>query len=162
MIGILIVAHAPLATALLQCARHVHGGDPEHCEALDIAANAEPVAQLDAARAMVAGLDAGEGVLVLTDLFGATPANIAAQLAHAGKVEVVTGISLPMLLRVLTYRAAVPLAALVEKAISGGTAGVMKIASTAQQNQRASGTGPDHPDSATALENEHARLQDQQ
>lgn len=131
MIGILIVAHAPLATALWQCARHVHGGDPEQCEALDITPDAEPDAQVRAARDRVAALDAGQGVLVLTDLVGATPANISAQLAEADKVEAVTGINLPMLLRVLTYRAAVPLAALVDKAISGGTEGVMKIASTA-------------------------------
>lgn len=136
MTGILVIAHAPLATALLQCARHVYGGELERCQTLDVAADAEPAAQIEGARALVASLASKEGVLVLTDLFGATPANIAAQLLVPGEVEVLTGVNLPMLLRVLTYRAAGPLAALVEKAISGGTAGVIRITSTAPQDQR--------------------------
>ena len=159
MIAILVIAHAPLATALLQCARHVYGCDPEQCETLDIAADAEPGAQIDIARTLLASLNAREGVLVLTDLFGATPANIAARLVVPGEVEVLAGVNLPMLLRVLTYRSAGPLAALVEKAISGGTAGVIRITSTAPQDQHKSQRDANDPDSA---KNEHARLHDQQ
>jgi PTS system ascorbate-specific IIA component len=72
-------------------------------------------------------LDEGNGVLVLTDMLGATPSNIAARLAAPGRVAVVAGVNLPMLVRALTYRAQ-PLAVVVEKAISGGREGVLHLA----------------------------------
>jgi len=141
MIGLLVIAHAPLADALLQCARHVYGSDPGHCSrsiAFDILPTADPAQSAEQARQLCADLDCGQGVLVLTDLFGATPANIAAQLARPGRVEVLTGASVPMVLRALSYRGSLSLAQLVEKAMVGATAGVIKIASTAPQNQQLS------------------------
>jgi len=89
-------------------------------------------------------------VLVLTDAFGATPGNIAAQLNQPGKVAVVAGINLPMLLRVLCYREGT-LAESAEKAVSGGTQGVLQVAATSVQNQIYKPQGHDL-----------ARLQDQQ
>ena len=76
----------------------------------------------------------GDGVIVLTDAFGATPGNIATQLNQPGKVAVVAGVNLPMLLRTLCYREGT-LAATVDTALAGGTQGVMQVASTAVQNQ---------------------------
>ncbi len=141
MIGLLVIAHAPLADALLCCARHVYGCDPGHCDqaaTLDVPPQADLQVLLRRARELCAGLDSGAGVLVLTDLFGATPANLAAELASPGRVEVLTGASLPMLLRALSYRAHAPLDILVEKAISGAGAGVIRISSNAPQNQHLS------------------------
>lgn len=147
MIGLLVIAHAPLADALLQCARHVYGCDPGHCVqaiAFDILPKADPAQAVEQARQMCADLDCGNGVLVLADLFGGTPANIAAQLARPGQVEVLTGASVPMLLRALSYRGSLTLAQLVEKAIAGASAGVIKIASNAPQNQQLSVPDSNH------------------
>jgi len=157
MIGLLVIGHAPLADALLQCARHVYKCDPEHCGqsvALDILPEADPLQVLEQARQACVTLNRGKGVLVLTDLFGATPANIAAQLVRPGQVEVLTGANLPMLLRALTYRGSLSLAQLVEKTLSGASAGVLKIASTAPQNQQLSIPDPDQDANARLLHNQ--------
>ena len=138
MIGVLIVAHAPLASALAQCASHVYACDPARAEnklrALDVPAGADVTATVAQARALLAQLDDGAGVLVLTDVFGATPGNIAAQLSNPPRVSVVAGVNLPMLLRALCYRDGA-LADTVEKALAGGTQGVMQVVSTPVPNQ---------------------------
>ena len=138
MIGVLIVAHAPLASALAQCASHVYACDPARAEnklrALDVPAGADVTATVAQARALLAQLDDGAGVLVLTDVFGATPGNIAAQLSNPPRVSVIAGVNLPMLLRALCYRDGA-LADTVEKALAGGTQGVMQVVSTPVPNQ---------------------------
>jgi PTS system ascorbate-specific IIA component len=138
MVGILIIAHAPLASALAQCGSHVYACDPARAEdklrTLDVPAGADVAATVDAARALLAEIDDGAGVLVLTDVFGATPGNVATQLSNPPRVSVVAGVNLPMLLRALCYRDG-KLADTVEKAIAGGTQGVMQVVSTPVQNQ---------------------------
>ena len=138
MIGVLIIAHAPLAGALAQCASHVYSCDPARAEdrvrVLDVPAGADVKEMLARARVLLAELDDGAGVLVLTDAFGATPGNIATQLANPPRVAVVAGVNLPMLLRTLCYRDG-KLADTVEKALAGGTQGVMQVVSTPVQNQ---------------------------
>ena len=128
MIGILLVAHDPLAHALLECASHVLGGQPPACIALDVLSDCDLAGVYSHARELAAQLDGGQGVLVLTDLVGATPANIAARLAQPGALEVLSGANLPMLLRALTYRNDVTLEVLAERASAGATASVMKLA----------------------------------
>ena len=161
MIGIVVISHAPLAAALLSCARHVFGQDPERSEAIDVVADAEPKALIERARTAIAAVDDGHGVLVLVDLFGATPGNIATQLASPGRVEVIAGTNLPMLLRVLTYRSELPLEALVDKALAGGASGIMKIASTPPAHQQQS-LFPHDPNDPGGPSDGNARLQDQQ
>ena len=106
-------------------------------------------------------MDRGDGVLVFVDMFGATPGNIATQLAVPGRVEVVSGVNLPMLMRTLCYRTTTAIADLPEKALGGGASGMMKIASTAPQQQR---RFPPDPNASTdaPLTDGPARLQDQQ
>ena len=175
MIGLVVIGHAPFGAALFSCARHVYGGDPERCVVVDVTADAEPSSELVRASQAVAAVDQGEGVLVLVDMFGATPGNIAAQLSQAGRVEVVAGVNVPMLMRVLCYRNTTTIADLPEKALGGGASGIMKIASTAVQHQRpltgrppprdASSNGPcADPDALPdgAPNDGRARLQDQQ
>ncbi len=137
MIGLVLVGHAPFADTLRQCASHVYGQSPERVAVVDVVADADPAGELARARAAVDAVDGGDGVLVLVDLFGATPGNIASQLVEPGRVEVVAGANLPMLLRTLCYRPSGTLAAIAEKAIGGGSSGIMKIASTSPQYQRA-------------------------
>jgi PTS system ascorbate-specific IIA component len=82
------------------------------------------------AREMMEQIDAGDGVLILTDIFGATPGNVVSKLLQNGKVEGVSGVSLPMLLRVLTGRngtTAVELSVLVQRAMSGGSEGLVHM-----------------------------------
>ena len=126
MIGVLIVAHGAFGEALIHCASHVLGKRPLRVRQVGITVHDDPDAMLAQARGLVRELDEGAGVLVLTDVVGATPANIAARLAVPGRVEVVAGVSLPMLIRALTYRNE-PLATMVEKAISGGVEGVVHL-----------------------------------
>ncbi len=130
MITIIVVAHRPLATALVTAAQHVYSRDPcaasQQLFALDVAPDAEPGGTLAEAQALLQRVDRGEGVLVLTDVAGASPANAAAALAQAGHVAVVAGVNLPMLLRSLCYGAS-GLDALVVKALAGGEQGVKQL-----------------------------------
>lgn len=120
-VGILLLTHGRLGEALLECARHVLGGTvPDHVAILS-AGQDEPVDEVEAkARQLLKGLDQGGGVLVLSDLLGATPARVAARLIDPGKVEALSGVSLPMVLRAINYRHRL-LPALVQKALLAGT-----------------------------------------
>jgi len=153
--GILIIAHQPLASALERAARHVFSRDPRcasyRLRALDVEPDADIAAVEQQLRALVAETDDGHGVLVLTDCLGATPANVAARLAAPGKVEVLAGANLPMLLRALCYCADCTLEALAEKAAAGGTRGIAPIGPTPPEDRQ-----------APAKDDDLARLQDQQ
>lgn len=119
-IGILIIAHGDLGQALIGAASHVLGQRPERLAAMS-AGHDEPRELAEAqARTLVAQLDAGAGVLVLTDLFGASTANIARGLLQDGRVAGIAGVSLPMVLRAVNYRH-LPLAELIEKVTSAAS-----------------------------------------
>jgi len=126
MVGILIVAHGTLGESLIHCASHVLGSRPMHLMQIGVTVHDDPQQLLPQAIKLVKQLDHGDGVLVLTDLFGATPANLAVKLLVAGRVEGVAGVNLPMLVRALTYRNE-PLRVVVSKAISGGVEGVVQM-----------------------------------
>jgi PTS system ascorbate-specific IIA component len=126
MIGILIISHGTLGESLIHCASHVLNKRPARLKQLGITAQDDPTLLLPQARNLVNDLDAGDGVLILTDIYGGTPSNMAAKLVSPGKVEAVAGVSLPMLIRVLTYRDRT-LQVIVTKAISGGCEGVLRV-----------------------------------
>ena len=126
MIGILIVAHGAFGEALIHCASHVLGKRPLRVRQVGITVHDDPDSILPQAQGLVRDLDDGDGVLVLTDMLGATPSNIAARLASPGRVEIVSGASLPMLIRALTYRDE-PLTTVVAKALSGACEGVVHL-----------------------------------
>jgi mannose PTS system EIIA component len=128
MIGILIVSHGSFGDALIHSASHVLGKRPLQVQQMGVAVHDDPDAILPRARELLRQLDTGDGVLVLTDMLGATPSNIATRLLEAGRVEGLAGASLPMLIRALTYRDE-PLAAVVAKALSGGIEGVVHLTS---------------------------------
>ena len=120
-VGILLLTHGHLGEALVECAHHVLCGKlPDQLATLS-AGQDEPVDEVEArARQLLTSLDQGGGVLVLTDLLGATPARVAARLIEPGKVEALSGVSLPMVLRAINYRHRL-LSALVKKALLAGT-----------------------------------------
>jgi PTS system ascorbate-specific IIA component len=130
MIGILIIAHGTLGESLIHCASHVLNKRPPRVQQLGVTAQDDPFLLLPHARALVKDLDDGDGVLILSDMYGGTPANIAAKLIVPGHVEGVAGVNLPMVIRSLTYRDR-SLATLVTKAVSGGCEGVVRIAALA-------------------------------
>jgi PTS system ascorbate-specific IIA component len=137
MNAILIIAHAPLANALRQCALHVFPDCGAGVAAIDVQPNLSPEETLGAARIAMEQLTHSpqvKGVLVLTDIFGATPSNVAQKLVDGARSRLITGVNLPMLLRSVSYRHE-PLEALVSRAVVGGTQGVMQVAVTAPQNQ---------------------------
>lgn len=137
MNGILIIAHAPLAHALRRCALHVFPDCEDGLAAIDVQPNLPPEETLAMARIAMDQLTRSgrnNGVLVLTDMFGATPSNVAQKLVDGASSRLITGVNLPMLLRSVSYRHE-PLDALVSRAVVGGTQGVMQVAVTAPQNQ---------------------------
>jgi PTS system ascorbate-specific IIA component len=137
MNAILLIAHAPLANALRQCALHVFPDCGPSVVAIDVQPNLSPDETLGSARIaldQLARLPQVKGVLVLTDIFGATPSNVAQKLVDGVTSRLITGVNLPMLLRAVTYKHE-PIDTLVSRAVVGGTQGVMQVAITAPQNQ---------------------------
>jgi PTS system mannose-specific IIA component len=126
MIGVLIVTHGSIGEALLNSAAQILGESPQQVATLSVWRQDDPDDLVLRARELLEGLDAGDGVLVLTDIFGATPGNVVSRLLQDGKIEGVSGVSLPMLLRVLTSRNG-SLAGAVARARSGGADGVVHM-----------------------------------
>ena len=118
MIGILIIAHGRFGESLIECATHVMGSPPPMLAQLGIQTHDDPTTILPKAQRMVQDLNQGDGVLVLSDMYGATPCNLVGKLLSPGKIEGVSGVNLPMLVRALTYRNG-DILALTEKAVSG-------------------------------------------
>ena len=126
MIGILLITHGTLGEALVQCVSHVMNRRPAQLMQLGISGQDDPLDALPIARRLVELVDSGNGVLILTDILGATPANTAAKLLEPGRIEGVTGVNVPMLLRVITYRERA-IEVLVKKAVAGACEGVVHM-----------------------------------
>jgi PTS system ascorbate-specific IIA component len=126
MIGILLITHGSFGEALVQNACHVLNQRPAQLNQLGVAAQDDPLDLLPLARRMLALVDDGEGALVLTDVFGATPSNLAHKLLEPGRVEGLAGVNLPMLLRALTYRDK-GMETLFQRARDGGRDGVINM-----------------------------------
>ena len=124
MIGILLVSHGAFGESLIHSASHVLGKRPMFLRQLGVTVHDDPDAMLPVAEDLIRFLDQGAGVLVLTDIYGATPSNIAVRLLRPGRVEGIAGLNLPMLIRALTYREE-PLATVRSKALAGGTEGII-------------------------------------
>jgi PTS system mannose-specific IIA component len=133
MNSILIIAHAPLAHALRECALHVFPDCESGVVALDVQPHTPPEETFAMARIAMDQMG-GSHFLVLSDVFGATPCNVAQKLVDGVKSKLITGVNLPMLLRTVSYRHE-SLEALVARALIGGTQGIMQVAITAPQNQ---------------------------
>lgn len=119
MIGIFIIAHKKLGDSLIECASHMLGKKPEQLVALGVTSKDDPDQLLQEAQAILKEIDSGDGVLVLSDIYGGTPSNIASKLVGISNAEGLSGLNLPMLIVALTNRE-LPIAYCVEKTINGG------------------------------------------
>jgi mannose PTS system EIIA component len=129
MIGILIIAHGSLGESLIHCVSHVLGKQPPQVAHFAVGTNDDPADLLPQAQQMVKSLDTGAGVLILSDMYGASPCNLVAKLLVPNQIEGVAGVNLPMLVRVLNYRDK-PIKTCLEKAVSGGRDGVVHFTKT--------------------------------
>lgn len=126
MIGLFLITHGTYGESLIQCACHVLNKRPPQIAQMGVSAQDDPLDALPLAQRMLTLVDSGKGVLVMTDVFGATPANIALKLLEPGRIEGIAGANLPMLLRALTYRDK-DMPTLIAKAIAGGRDGVVNM-----------------------------------
>ena len=126
MIGVLLITHGTLGEALVQCVSHVMNRRPAQLMQLGISGQDDPLDALPLARRLIELVDSGDGVLILTDILGATPANTAARLLEPGRVEGIAGVNVPMLLRALTYRGQ-GMEVLLKKTVAGACEGVVRM-----------------------------------
>ena len=144
MPGLLIIAHAPLASSLKAVAEHAYPDCAAQLAALDVLPNVS-VEEVEAQARQLAQQLATPELLVLTDVFGATPCNAAQRLADGVHVKVVAGVNVPMLWRTLCY-AGESLDAVVARAVAGAAQGVMQVAASRPQNQTLKTRGHDQDD----------------
>jgi len=122
-VGILIITHSHIGRALLDAVISVMEQCPLHTKVLPVSLDGDPDQLLKEGQDLINRLDQGHGVLVITDMYGSTPSNIACRLS-SDTVKVVAGVNLPMLVRVMNYPH-LELDQLVEKAVSAGREGVI-------------------------------------
>jgi len=125
-VGILLITHSGIGTALLNVAFGTFEHSPLAITQLSVSRDPDPDHLITQAGQLVRRIDSGDGVLVLTDMFGSTPSNVAQGLQQQGyNVHVITGLNLPMLFRILNYPH-LALNALAKKAVEGGQAGIFE------------------------------------
>jgi PTS system mannose-specific IIA component len=124
--GLLLITHDRIGETLLETACATLGNCPLRTRCISVPPEADPDALVRRGEELLGELDGGNGVLILTDAYGSTPSNIACRLVKEQRVAVVTGLNLPMLLRVMNYPE-LPLDELRDKAVSGGQDGVLLV-----------------------------------
>jgi len=125
MIGIILLAQEEMGRGLLNAVEHVLGNRPARLDIQPIDYHQPQEALVQALSERIQTIDQGDGVLVLADIYGSSHTNAACRLLVPGRVELVSGINLPMLVRVLNYRN-LSMDALLRKAQSGGAEGIVR------------------------------------
>ncbi len=124
-IGILIITHGEIGEQLLNIAASTFGDNmPLNCHTLSVSQSCDPDTLVKKGDSIIKSINSGSGVLVLTDMYGSTPSNIANRLSVSADLQVIAGVNLPMLIRILNYPA-LGLSELAEKALSGGHDGII-------------------------------------
>lgn len=123
-IGLLLITHEDIGKQMIEAARvTLNGKLPMQCETLSVHPDCDPDEVNQHANALIESLDSGSGVLVLTDIYGSTPSNIANRCDKSMNIRIIAGVNLPMLFRILNY-AHLELNEIVDKALSGGHDGI--------------------------------------
>lgn len=123
-VALLFVSHQDIASHLLRLCDSLHANTMQNCAVIEVPLDSPVKDKLAAAQTQLATLQLDDGLIVITDMFGGTPSNIAQTLARQHRAPLLSGLNLPMLMRINNYRDA-PLPILLDKAISGGQQGVM-------------------------------------
>ena len=126
MVGIVLINHGFLGQTLIDCAKHVIGDPLKNITAVGINGNGSIEAMTEKAAEAISNVDDGSGIIVLTDMYGGSPSNITKKLLESDNVYGISGVNLPMLIRVLTYQDR-DIKTLIKKGLSGGSEGVMQI-----------------------------------
>ncbi|QDC78431.1 PTS sugar transporter subunit IIA [Candidatus Methylopumilus universalis] len=126
MISILLITHGELGKSLIECATHVLGDKPLFLDSLSIENDCTHESMFKQISERINLLDQGDGVLILTDIFGATPCNIITKIIKPGKVSAIAGVNLSMLIRTISYRNE-SFDSLISKAIQGAQDGIIHI-----------------------------------
>ena len=122
-VGLLITTHGDIGQAIYDAAVTVIGSSPLRTQIVSVQFNQNPDIIIEQLQTMIETLDNGDGVMILTDMYGATPSNVVCRL-NEQKIAIVSGLNLPMLIRLMNYPT-LGLAELVDKALSGGQEGIM-------------------------------------
>ncbi len=125
-VGILLITHDDIGTSLIESLKQMLGTLPLKVKVLPIRHENEPLVFCYHAEKLFLSLNEGQGVLVLTDLYGATPSNIACSLVRNHRIRIVSGVNLPMLVKIMNYPTA-DLDTLANKALSGGCQGILDV-----------------------------------
>lgn len=123
-VGLLLICHNHIGTQLLETATDMLERVPMPADQLPVMQDEDPIDLLNRARRRVAELDQGQGVLVLTDMYGSTPSNIAHRLKDKERVRVISGVNLPMVVRAMNYPH-LPLEDMAERVATGGKEGII-------------------------------------
>lgn len=135
-VGVLLITHSGLGPALLHVATNTFGSLSLTVDCLEVTSDPDPFTLKEQAKATIQKLDTGLGVLILTDMFGSTPSNIAQELQQNHlRLRIVTGLNLPMLFRILNY-SHLPLSQLADKAVSGAKSGIFEQIHDLTNNQK--------------------------
>ena len=132
-VGLLLLTHNDIGSQLLLAAKSTYGKIPSHVEVLSVDHYDQPTDLINLAKQFVKVLDGGSGVLILTDMFGSTPSNIAKEFSCLKTVNIVSGVNLSMLLHIFNYPK-LTLKDLTVKAIEGGKGGVIQIKNERKKN----------------------------
>ena len=138
MTQVIVIAHAPLASALAEVGRHAYPDHASRISAVDVVADESTTGLEARLRALTSGFDQ---VLLLIDTFGATPGNVAARLADSSQCRLVFGVNLPMLWRVLNHLEQ-PLGNLADVAVQGAVQGVLQLSSSTRPQQQVNHGAP--------------------
>ena len=126
-VNLLLVTHGRIGAEILDSARATFGGElPMLCNSVPISHDCEPDTVIAEIQRLVDALADNTELLILTDLYGATPCNITHHYAHHAKINIIAGVNLPMLIRVLNYSNSSS-DELINKAISGGREGILVV-----------------------------------
>jgi PTS system ascorbate-specific IIA component len=126
MVDVIIIAHSEIANSFAQCVEHILAKRVEHLHILPVRKTEDVDSIVARVKAFIEQVAKDNEVLILADIFGATPSNIASKVVRKGKVELLTGLNMPMLLRAVSY-AQDGLATCVEKALDGAKSGIVYV-----------------------------------
>ena len=122
--GLLLITHGNIGRDMLDTVTEILGSSPLPAKAIAVHSGDDPDLLFEAASRLVSELDQGDGVLVLTDLYGSTPSNIATRLTDRHKLHVISGVNIPMLIRIFNYPE-LATETLCEKAVNGAHDGIV-------------------------------------